>query len=74
MLPSGLVCKAAFLVGCVLCLDDHDNEDDGDVKEEGDGGQVVSDVVMVVMTVMTVVVVMTDKLRRRTVVVMGMPQ
>lgn len=30
--------------------------------------------VVVVMTVMTVVVVMTDKLRRRTVVVMGMPQ
>lgn len=38
MLLSGLVCKTAFLVGCVLCLDNHDNEDNGDVKEEGDRG------------------------------------
>ena len=33
------------------CLDDRDNEDAGDVKEEGDGGPVVRDAVMVVMTV-----------------------
>lgn len=56
MLLSGLVCKTVFLVGRMLCLDDHDNEGDGAVKERGRRMTAVPAVNVVVVAVMMMMI------------------